>query len=71
VGPLRFVLRILALALIGAGLVMGWFGVAEMLFEKPSAMFWRMVLPGAALIIAGVAVEEFAWRRPGRFLHRP
>jgi hypothetical protein len=62
---IRLAGRIAALALMGAGLVVGWFGIAEMTMEKPSIVFWRMVLPGVALIAAGVALEAAAIKRRG------
>jgi hypothetical protein len=58
---IRLAGRIAALALMGAGLVVGWFGIAEMTMEKPSVVFWKMILPGVALILAGVWLEA-AWR---------
>jgi hypothetical protein len=54
--------RLVALALIGAGLFIGWSGFVQIAFvEYAHEALLRMVLPGLAAILAGVVLEEIAW----------
>jgi hypothetical protein len=54
--------RIIALGLMGLGLVLGWFGLAQMTVEPAAVVFLRQVIPGVALIFAGVALEAVVWK---------
>jgi hypothetical protein len=59
---LRLAGRVAALALMGLGLLVGWLGLAQMAIEPAHLVFFRNVIPGALMIVAGVALEAVVWR---------